>query len=114
MSCDRGSLNPIEADMSTPRPVKSRGRILFALCGVLAVIFGSLSVASFPSDGLAAAPEQPTGDALAVVETDPVLETGDAADDPAIWYNEADPTRSVVVGNNKKGSLEVYDLTGHR
>ena len=58
--------------------------------------------------------EQPTGDATAIVETDPVLENGDAADDPAIWYNAANPAASAVVGNNKMGTLEVYDLAGHR
>ena len=36
----------------------------------------------------------------------------DAADDPAIWRNPADPAASLVVGTDKKGGLYVYDLKG--
>jgi 3-phytase len=36
----------------------------------------------------------------------------DAADDPAIWRNPADPAASFVVGTDKKGGLYVYDLKG--
>ncbi|QUE74511.1 phytase [Stutzerimonas stutzeri] len=48
----------------------------------------------------------------AMVQTDPVPHLGDAADDPAIWVNPADPARSRVLGTDKKGGLAVYDLTG--
>ncbi|MCZ3388968.1 MAG: phytase [Actinomycetia bacterium] len=48
----------------------------------------------------------------ALVETEPVLHTGDAADDPAIWPNPTDPSRSVVIGNDKGGALDVYDMQG--
>jgi 3-phytase len=47
-----------------------------------------------------------------VVETEPVDSHGDAADDPAIWVNPADPSRSRVIATNKKGGLYVYDLEG--
>lgn len=47
-------------------------------------------------------------------ETTPVGHTGDAADDPAIWVNQADPGDSLIVGNDKQGALETYDLTGAR
>ncbi|MCS0639476.1 phytase [Streptomyces sp. LP05-1] len=50
----------------------------------------------------------------ATVETAPVSHSGDAADDPAIWVHPSDPARSVVVGTDKKGALEVYDLSGAR
>ncbi|RSS40569.1 phytase [Streptomyces sp. WAC08241] len=50
----------------------------------------------------------------ASVETAPVSHSGDAADDPAIWVHPTDPAKSVVVGTDKKGALEVYDLTGAR
>ena len=43
----------------------------------------------------------PSGD-----ETAPVAHSGDAADDPAIWVDQADPARSLVIGNDKKGALE--------
>ncbi len=38
--------------------------------------------------------------------------SGDSVDDPAIWVNQTNPARSLVIGNNKKGALEVYDLDG--
>jgi 3-phytase len=36
----------------------------------------------------------------------------DAADDPAIWHNAADPAGSLVVGTDKKAGLYVYGLEG--
>jgi 3-phytase len=36
----------------------------------------------------------------------------DAADDPAIWVNPADPSASLIYGSNKKGGLAVYNLQG--
>lgn len=48
----------------------------------------------------------------AMVQTDPVPHLGDAADDPAIWVNAADPSSSRVLGTDKKGGLAVYDLSG--
>jgi 3-phytase len=38
----------------------------------------------------------------------------DAADDPAIWYNKANPELSVVYGTNKKAGIDVFDLNGNR
>ncbi len=65
-------------------------------------------------DPSAHAVDQPNGDAQATVETTPVSHSGDAADDPAIWRNAIDPSRSTVIGNDKGGALEVYDLSGAR
>lgn len=48
------------------------------------------------------------------VETEPVDSYGDAADDPAIWVDKRDPSRSVVIGTDKKLGLNVYDLKGKR
>jgi 3-phytase len=57
-----------------------------------------------------------TADAPRIVrptlETEPVGSFGDAADDPAIWVHPADPSRSLVIGTNKKRGLYVYDLEG--
>ncbi|MEE4315963.1 MAG: phytase [Erythrobacter sp.] len=58
-----------------------------------------------------------TGDPAVTVtaraETVPVgTSNEDAADDPAIWRNPADPAASLIVGTDKKGGLYVYDLTG--
>jgi myo-inositol-hexaphosphate 3-phosphohydrolase len=47
-------------------------------------------------------------------ETVPVTSSGDSADDPAIWVNTADPSKSLVIGNDKGTALEVYDLSGAR
>jgi myo-inositol-hexaphosphate 3-phosphohydrolase len=49
-----------------------------------------------------------------VAETDPVGHSGDAADDPAIWVNSNDPSQSLVIGNDKRGALETYSLSGAR
>jgi 3-phytase len=46
-------------------------------------------------------------------ETAPVgTANADAADDPAIWRNAADPTASLIVGTDKKAGLYVYGLDG--
>jgi 3-phytase len=52
--------------------------------------------------------------AVAAIETDPVEDFGDAADDPAIWVHPQRPELSLVIGTNKKRGLEVYDLAGRR
>jgi 3-phytase len=46
-------------------------------------------------------------------ETTPVgTSNADAADDPAIWRNAADPAQSLIVGTDKKAGLYVYGLDG--
>ncbi|KQX18352.1 3-phytase [Sphingomonas sp. Root50] len=46
-------------------------------------------------------------------ETAPVgTSNADAADDPAIWRNAADPAASLIVGTDKKAGLYVYGLDG--
>lgn len=52
--------------------------------------------------------------ALASVETAPMETGGDAADDPAIWIDPVDPSRSVIIGTQKQSGLYVYDLSGKR
>ncbi|RDS77403.1 3-phytase [Alteriqipengyuania lutimaris] len=50
---------------------------------------------------------------FATAETEPVGTTNDdAADDPAIWRNAANPAKSLIVGTDKKAGLHVYDLEG--
>jgi len=46
------------------------------------------------------------------VETEPVPNSGDAADDAAIWIHPTDPSLSTVIGTDKDGGLAVYDLAG--
>lgn len=49
----------------------------------------------------------------AVAETEPVgTADEDAADDPAIWRNPADPAASLIVATDKKAGLHVYGLGG--
>lgn len=49
---------------------------------------------------------------LAAVETEPVASIDDAADDPAIWIDPADPARSLVFGTDKNAGLYAYRLDG--
>ncbi|GFD92229.1 3-phytase [Alteromonas sp. KUL156] len=51
---------------------------------------------------------------VADAETDPVTSFDDAADDPCVWINPADVTKSTIIGTNKKEGLEVYNLEGKR
>ncbi len=48
------------------------------------------------------------------IETEPVKEKAgvDAADDPAIWYNQENPDESRVLGTDKKSGLGLYNLQG--
>jgi 3-phytase len=55
-------------------------------------------------------PSVPT--VTATVETVAVPSFGDAADDPAIWANPANPAQSLIVATDKKGGLFVYDMQG--
>ena len=48
----------------------------------------------------------------AAAETVPVDDPCDAADDPAIWVNEADPEASLIVASNKIRGLLVHTLDG--
>ena len=42
------------------------------------------------------------------------IEGEDAADDPAIWINPIDASKSIIYGSNKKGGIENYDFSGKR
>ena len=55
----------------------------------------------------------PTATVTAAGETAAVATANaDAADDPAIWRNAADPAASLIVGTDKKAGLYVYGLDG--
>lgn len=57
--------------------------------------------------------EQPASPVNAVGETEPVgSANADAADDPAIWHNAANPDASLIVATDKKAGLHVYGLDG--
>lgn len=48
----------------------------------------------------------------AKVETAPMTGRGDRADDPVVWVDEADATRTLILGTNKEEGLHVYGLDG--
>jgi 3-phytase len=52
--------------------------------------------------------------ATPVTETAPVQSDGDAAGDVAVWVNPADRGGSLVIGADKRGAIELYDLGGKR
>lgn len=66
-----------------------------------------LSVAASPSNTNSYFPQIP-----ATAETDTVQKFGDAADDPAIWFNADNPEASLILGTDKKRGLAVYNLNG--
>ena len=74
----------------------------------MAMVAAGLSAcATAPIEGL------PAVAVTALAETVPVgTANEDAADDPAIWRNAADPAASLIVATDKKGGLYVYDLSG--
>lgn len=77
-------------------------------------IASALKLRSAAAGSAAASPTPSTRTAVATVETTPVEDFGDAADDPAIWVHPTRPELSLVIGTNKKRGLEVYDLAGKR
>lgn len=56
----------------------------------------------------------PGATVLALVQTTPVPNSGDAGDDAAIWVDPTDPSRSMVIGTDKKGGLATYNLAGEQ
>jgi 3-phytase len=81
---------------------------------LLAAVFGAVVLLTTAAVPAAAVPPPLVLSVAADGETAPVEHGGDAADDPAIWVHPSDPSASVVIGNDKQGALEVYDLTGAR
>lgn len=63
---------------------------------------------------VAAAQDDSAAEVIPWAETDPMPESGDAADDVAIWIHPSDPALSAVIGTDKRGGLVVYDLDGNQ
>lgn len=61
-------------------------------------------------------PDTTLNQVSAAAQTEPVSAnvSDDAADDPAIWYNETNPANSLILGSNKKLGLDVFTLDGTR
>ncbi|SRR5690554_514560 len=81
----------------------TRFTVLFALVALLAVSRFALNQDTQDAQ---------TPEVSAVVETEPVLSSGDAADDVAIWLHPDDPAESVIVATDKDRGLVIYDLKG--
>ncbi len=75
---------------------------------LLAAVLGACVAVS------AASADAPIVVVSAVIETEPVSSDGDAADDSCVWVHPDDPAQSLIIGTNKDGSLDVYDLHGKR
>lgn len=60
----------------------------------------------------AVVPVVQTASVTADAETVAVKSGDDAADDPAIWRNAANPAASLIVGTDKQAGLYVYGLDG--
>ncbi|MGB2078396.1 MAG: phytase, partial [Vibrio sp.] len=74
------------------------------------------SIASLPiTEVLSPKDLSSTGIGLVKVigETTPVEDDGDAADDPAFWFNQETPEQSLIIATNKQGGLIVYDMAGN-
>ena len=82
-----------------------------ALC-LLGPAVAGCAAQSIPPDANPAAIPVPVRQVVPIVETTPVDSAGDAADDPAIWVDPEDPSRSLVIGTDKQKGLNVYDLDG--
>jgi 3-phytase len=82
------------------RPVLLAAAMLLAACGS-------------KRSGTPVAAPTPTASVTASGETAAVATANaDAADDPAIWRNAADPASSLIIGTDKKAGLYVYGLDG--
>jgi len=84
-----------------------------ALLPALAVSLCASLLAGCAGMQTAPRPYYPAVDVQATGETAPVgTGKADAADDPAIWRNAANPAASLIVGTDKKAGLYVYGLDG--
>jgi 3-phytase len=88
------------------RTLRRRGALLAVVLALAAGAFGPTGRAEGLDDAAVAA--------TPVRETTPVTSDGDAAGDVAVWVNPADPAASLVIGADRRGGLESYDLQGKR
>jgi 3-phytase len=85
-----------------------------AACAVLSLVACSGDSDASDKKSTSSASGVVSEEVSATVETEPVPHGGDAADDPAVWVNPADPSMSAVIGTDKGGGLLVYDLAGRQ
>lgn len=75
-------------------------------------IAGALNLATGTTVDPRIAPTSEVRFVRPIVETTPVETDGDSADDPAIWVDRSNPSRSIIIGTQKQSGLYVYDLNG--
>lgn len=114
-----GGLQALSADLGASLPsgalvvadTNAAGGAGYKLVSIAALTDALKLSAGSPQDPrIVAPPRFPAVTAL--VETVPVLSPGDAADDPAIWADTANPANSLVIGTDKKAGLNLYDMQG--
>ena len=87
-------------------------RFLFPITGLLVLAACTTGESEVPV-AVRIANATPAVNVTARGETTPVgTANADAADDPAIWRNAADPAASLIVGTDKKAGLYVYGMDG--
>ncbi|HEV7686593.1 MAG TPA: phytase, partial [Acidimicrobiia bacterium] len=112
-----------DAGARVRRGLGRRGALFVVVAALAAGAFGPSGKAEGLSAGgpgrstgtsTSTAADGPAEAAPAAAETTPVSSDGDAADDIAVWVDPADPSASLVIGTDKRGALETYDLSGRR
>jgi 3-phytase len=87
---------------------------VLAACAVLSLVACSGDSDASDKKSTSSASGVVSEEVSATVETEPVPHSGDAADDPAVWVDPADPSLSAIVATDKDGGLLVYDLAGRQ
>ena len=88
--------------LSHARTRRSAGLLVWLLLVALTTIVTS------PSSSAVETPVLVSSDR----ETVPGSHSGDSIDDPAVWVHPTSPANSLLIGNDKQGALETYDLSG--
>jgi len=92
----------------------TRLRRLLKRKGALFLVVTALAAGAFGPSGRAEGLDDSTVTVTPAAETTPVQSDGDAAGDVAIWVNTAEPAASLVIGTDRRGAVELYDLDGKR
>lgn len=79
---------------------------------IIGVLFSLTACESVDRENLIYGDEASVPAVYAKYETVPVQSRNDAADDPAIWYNNNDPGQSLILATDKKAGLVVYSIDG--
>jgi 3-phytase len=103
---------PARTAPALPRP-RALSRFLKRK-GVIVAVVGALAAGAFGPSGRAEGLSDATVMVTPAAETAPVQSDGDAAGDVAVWVNEAQPAASLVIGTDRRGAVELYDMSGRR